>query len=52
MLHLWMALHYNVHISSLIYSRINFFAIDEIMAIDGELILNNIVKDQVKPRVD
>ena len=52
MLHLWMALHYNVHVCRIIYSRINFFAIDEIMAIDGELVLNNIVKDQVKPRVD
>ena len=45
MLHLWMALHYNVKVCKLIYSRINFFAVDEIMAIDAELSLNIIIRD-------
>ena len=52
MLHLWMALHYNVTVCELVYSRINFLALDEIMAIDTELQLNNIIRDQVKPKVD
>ena len=52
MLHLWMALHYNVTVCKLKYSRINFLALDEIMAIDYELQLNNIIRDQVKPKVD
>ena len=52
MLHLWMALHYNVTVCTLKYSRINFFAITEICAVDAELQLNNIIRDQVKPKVD
>lgn len=37
MLHLWMALHYNIQVCKLTYSRINFMALDEIMALDAEL---------------
>ena len=52
MLHLWMALHYNVHVCKLTYSRINFLALDEIMALDAELSMNLIIRDQVRPLVD
>ena len=37
MMHLWMALHYNVTVCTLKYSRINFFAITEIFALDAEI---------------
>jgi len=40
MLSLWMALHYNIHVCDLIYSRSNCFAINEIVAIEMELSLN------------
>ena len=33
MLHLWMAMHYNVTVCELEYSMINFFAIPEMVAI-------------------
>lgn len=50
MQHLWIALHFNVSICKLKYSRINFLAINEIKAIDSELNLNEIIRSQVKPR--
>lgn len=37
---LWLALHVNVSVHKLTYSRLNFFAIDEIFALDKELHLN------------
>ena len=49
MLHLWMALHCNVSVCKLNYSRINFFAVDEIMALDAELAMNVIIRDQIRP---
>ena len=52
MLHLWMALHYNVNVYKLTYSRINFLALDEIMALDAELAMNCIIRDQVRPLVE
>ena len=52
MLHLWMALHYNINVCTLTYSRINFMALDQIMALDAELSMNCIIRDQIKPLVD
>ena len=52
MLHLWMALHYNVNVCKLTYSRINFLALDEIMALDAELQMNCIIRDEVRPLVE
>ena len=52
MLSLWMALHYNVNVCKLTYSRINFFALDEIAAIDLEIAMNVIIRDEVKPKVE
>ena len=40
MIHLWLALHKNISILELNYSRINFFALNEIKAIDVELAIN------------
>ena len=45
MQHLWLALHYNVSVCKLKYSRINFLALDEIGAIEGELYLNELIRD-------
>ena len=45
MQHLWLALHFNVSVCKLTYSRINFLAIDEIGAIDAELYLNDIIRN-------
>ena len=52
MMHLWMALHYNVSVCDLKYSRVNFFAVNEIMALDAELALNIVIRDQVKPKIE
>jgi hypothetical protein len=43
MMHLWLALHKNISICDLEYSRINFFALQEMACIDMELKLNNII---------
>lgn len=45
--HLWLALHKNISIHDLVYSRINFFAIMEIKAIDAELALNKIIQEEI-----
>ena len=45
MMHLWLALHKNISVCDLIYSRINFFAIMEMACIDMELKLNNIIRN-------
>ena len=45
MQHLWVALHVNTSVCNLIYSRINFMAVQEIMAIDVELRLNQLIRD-------
>lgn len=52
MLSLWMALHYNVNVCKLTYSRLNFFAVNEIVALDAELRINVIIRDEVKPKVE
>ena len=44
MIHLWLALHKNISVSEVIYSRLNFFAIPEMGAIDLELKLNNVIQ--------
>ncbi len=49
MIHLWLALHKNISVCELIYSRLNFFAIHEMGAIDLELKLNNVIQDKVIP---
>lgn len=49
MIHLWLALHKNISVCELIYSRCNFFAIQEMGAIDLELKLNNVIQDKVIP---
>jgi len=41
-----------VNVHKLSYSRINFFAIDEIMALDAELQLNKIIRDHIIPKID
>ena len=46
---LWLALHKNICISELNYSRINFFALMEIKAIDAELDLNQMIQTDIKP---
>ena len=51
MLSLWMAVNANVNLCKLTYSRINFFALDEIAALDLEIALNVIIRDEVKPKV-
>ena len=47
--HLWLALHKNISIHDLVYSRINFFALMEIKAIDAELALNKIIQEEIQP---
>ena len=51
MQHLWLSLHVNLSVTRLIFSRINFLAIDEQMAIDAELSLNIIIRDQIMPKI-
>ena len=43
--HLWLALHKNISVYELNYSRINFFCILEMKAIDAELALNKIIHE-------
>ena len=45
MMHLWRALHKNISVCDLEYSRINFFALQEMACIDMELKLNNIIRN-------
>ena len=45
MQHLWVALHVNVSVVKLNYSRTNFFCIQEMRAIDAELRMNCIIRD-------
>ena len=45
MQHLWVALHMNISVTKLNYSRINFFCLSEIRAIDAELHMNTIIRD-------
>ena len=45
MMHLWLALHKNISVCDLIYSRINFFALMEMACIDMELKLNKIIRN-------
>ena len=45
MMHLWMALHVNISVCKLKYSRINFLSITEMIAIDHELDLNLKIKE-------
>ena len=50
--HLWLALHKNISIHDLVYSRINFFALMEIKAIDAELALNKIIQEEISNLLD
>ena len=52
MAHLWVALHYNISVTELIYSRINFLAVLNIRAVDAELIINNTIRDSILPIVE
>ena len=45
MMHLWMALHVNISVCKLNYSRLNFLSITEMIAIDHELDLNLKIKE-------
>ena len=49
MTHLWAAMHKNSSVCELIYSRYNFFAIKEMQAVDIELKLNKIIRDEIIP---
>ena len=51
MTHLWLSLHVNISVTKLTYSRLNFLALDEQVAIDAELSLNMIIRDQIMPKV-
>lgn len=48
---LWLALYVNASVHKLSYSRTNFFAIEEIFAIDKELSLNQIIREEILPEV-
>lgn len=50
--HLWVALHYNISVTDINYSRINFFALESIRAVDAELIINRMIKNKILPRVE
>ena len=50
--HLWLALHKNISVYELNYSRINFFCILEMKAIDAELALNKIIHEQIRPHFE
>ena len=52
MLSLWLAIHYSVNVCKLTYSRINFFALDEIKALDNEIAMNIIIRDEIKPKIE
>lgn len=45
MMHLWLALHKNISVCDLTYSRINFFSLMEMTCIDMELRLNKIIRN-------
>lgn len=49
MINLWLALHKNISVSKLNYSRINFFALLEMKAIDNELYMNSIIRQKIMP---
>ena len=51
MMHLWMALHVNISVCNLVYTRTNFLSIKEMVAIDHELDLNLKIKDSISPKV-
>ena len=51
MMHLWMALHANISVCQLTYSRTNFLSITEMVAIDHELDLNMKIKNSISPKV-
>ena len=42
----------SVSVCKITYSRINFLAINEIMAIDVELKINNIIKSKIRPAIE
>lgn len=52
MTHLWVALHYNISVIELNYSRINFLAIESIRAVDEEVYLNRMIKTEILPQVE
>jgi hypothetical protein len=51
-MHLWLALHKNISVVELIFCRINFFALEEIKALDAEIVINQVIQKQIMPRVD
>jgi len=51
MMHLWMALHVNISVCKLTYTRTNFLAITEMVAIDHELKLNQNISNKISPKV-
>ena len=51
MMHLWMALHVNISVCNLKYSRTNFLSITEMVAIEHELDLNLKIKESISPQV-
>ena len=48
---LWLAIHINVSVHKLTYSRFNFLALDEIFALDKELQLNEVIREQILPQI-
>ena len=52
MIHLWLALHKNISVCTINYSRLNFFALIEMKAIDAELTLNNIIQRRIIPHFE
>jgi len=52
MMHLWQALHKNISVTSLTYTRMNFFAIMEMKAIDAELGINEVIRDRIIPHFE
>lgn len=52
MSHLWVSLHYNISVTELDYSRINFLAIETMRAVDAELLLNRTIRDSIMPQVE
>ena len=52
MVNLWLALHKNISVCTLNYSRLNFFAILEMKAIDAEMALNDIIRQRIIPHRD
>ena len=52
MVNLWLALHKNISVCTLNYSRLNFFAILEMKAIDAEMALNDIIRQRIIPHFE